>query len=399
MSFESFGTTEKNFFDSSFIQNFDIKPDAKYTALRQGLLDYYRTYHSMNGNFYEYLEKYPNGTIDLAQSKGNDFLTRYFASVSLIQLFIEQYIKEILETVDPLLVNSSLPKENKFMAEIGTNNISAFTLLGSDKTIPYSYQLKRLCLLIKNDASIPINYRIPSRFHFIEKNEEFLSHMAGIRNSIIHKGNQIMTKYSFEVQFVNYIIPFIRTILRLENQEVFLERNIYIGINILDELNKLKLDVDYKNSLKFEKIKETLRLINHLKELGRASYQNRLYMGEGITQEQLAHQEESHNKKYRIVSALEARIKVRWFGFEAIYFCPCCGTNSLTTHEHWTSTTNGRTRVESAKCFECSYSINKEIGEPKEFNIMTERIFNYVPAQKRGLWRRFIDWLLLKSLK
>lgn len=392
MQFETFDNRAKTFFKDGYIDEFNLEPDAKHTALRQGLLDYYQTYQTLKGNFYGYIEKLPNQKVILSQSRGHGFLTNYFSSITFVQLFIEVYIKEILEKIDNRLVTGQLSSkdEKNFINYIVQDDFSKFQILTDDRTIQFSVSLSRLTNLIKSDAIMPSQFKVDSKYHFIEKNEDMLNNLSLFRNSIIHKGNKVMAKYSFELLFVNFIIPFITALLRLIPSQTYLERNLYCQINILDEICKLKLDVDYQNVSKFEKLQTKLKHLNHLKELGRASFQNKLFMGEGVTAEQLVSQEYSHNKRIREENVFLAKQYKNYNNCP----CPCCGTRSLVVEATSTSYIDGKTRVETISCLVCSYYINKEIGEPKEFNLLNQQVFLVIEntQNKLTIWQRICNF-------
>lgn len=373
MKFEPFTEPVKSFFEEGFISGFKLKPDVKHTMLHQGLLDYYMTYHALRGNFYRYLQKYPDNTVMLSQAHGHNFLIRYFSSVSFIQQFIELYVKEILEEINPLLITCDLQKdEDKFLDFILEDDITRFRPQRNNKTIQFSKALSRLTLLIESDNAIPARFKVPSKFHLIGDNKEMLEHLAGIRNSIIHRGNEIMSKYAFELLFVNYIIPFITSLLRLEPKETLLDRNLFCKINVLDKLCEIKLEVNFNDTSKYEQIQKNLRHINHLKELGRASFKNPLWMGEEVSQEQFADQEKSHNKKIRLEHESQAQVNQSIF---PILTCPCCGTNCLSPKEILENSLSGDLHIEWVYCSLCTYDIKKEIGEPMEFDLMQNSVF------------------------
>ena len=58
-----------------------------------------------------------------------------------------------------------------------------------------------------------------------------------------------------------------------------------------------------------------------------------------------------------------------------IHKWPCCGTNSLLTFEIWEYFSDNTKWVEKAKCFLCTYSINREIGEPNNFGVECDQLF------------------------
>jgi hypothetical protein len=211
MNFKPFDNSTKNFFDDGFIEGFNLFPDSKHTILRQGLLDYYHTYHAFTGNMYEYIHKYPNGKIESSRARGHDFLTRYFSAVSFVQLFIELYVKEILEKINPILILGKLNQneEEDFINYI-CNDISRFKPFSGDRTVPFSVALNRLIALINSNNIIPEHYRVPEKFHLFAENFKMLTHFATIRNSINHRGNQVMSRYAFELFLLIISFPLLQ---------------------------------------------------------------------------------------------------------------------------------------------------------------------------------------------
>jgi hypothetical protein len=151
------------------------------------------------------------------------------------------------------------------------------------------------------------------------------------------------------------------------------ERNIHCGVNILNELCEIKLNTEY-NSENFDSLTKKLRHINHLKELGRASYHNILHMGVGFNEAQKQNVE-THNIRIRVPKEREALFKQSESDFYQVHNCPCCGAASLGNFEKWENIEDGTIRVESAHCQLCTYFIKSAIGEPKEFGLMKEDIF------------------------
>lgn len=372
MKFEPFNNNTINFFNNNYLEGFNLAPGTKYAALRQALFEYYQTYHSLNGNFYKYLEQTSKG-IQLSKAQGHSYIVNYFSSVTFIQLFIEVYIKEILETINPILVTGQLKsnEEKKIIDIICANELHKFDPFLDDRTVPFNIILSRLLKLIKEKARLPTQFHIDDKYNIFAENAAMLNNLSLFRNSIIHKGDKIMSKYSFELLFVNFIIPFITALLRLNNRQRYLERNLSCKINVLDELCKLKLTVDYQNTSKFADLERTLCHINHLKELGRASFQNKLFMGEEMSQEKLDNLEESHNRQIRIIHEHIAKQFNNYNNIE----CPCCGTKAFIIEGRMTPIFDNKTRVDEIKCSLCSYHLNSEIGEPKDFKLMSHNLF------------------------
>lgn len=394
MTFKPFDSTFESFLEKGYIKDATLIPDAKHTLLRQGLLDYYSTYHSSNGDFYGYINKTPNGII-LSEGIGHDFFTRTSSAILLVQLFIELTVKEILENVNPILITHELRDENTFLDQIINNNTSAFTEKKHNLTVNFSKLLQRLGKLVQPNNSIPAHFRVDQKYYFFAENLDMLDYLSKIRNQIVHKANRIMSKYSLELLFVNFIIPFITTYLRLNSKkERMLERKLHCKINILDSLCQLKLEVDYEDVSKYEETRKILRKINHLKELGRASYYNPIHMWETWEEENIQHAVEPIQDKDRKAQAeLFSKMHKENNPSYKVNICPCCGVNSLGSFED-------RLWHKFAYCDTCSYYVLEDIGEPpSEFGLGENKIFehNHTPEKKYSLlwriWRTLIQKL------
>lgn len=374
MQFERFDNSTKSFLDSGFVEGLPLNPDAKHTVLRQGLLDYYNTYHSLRGNFYEYLHPLPNGKVEMSQAKGHQFLMLYFSGASFIQLFIELAVKEILENINPILVTGKLnnkvqgTKESRFITYISSNDLERFEILGKDHTVAYSTALDRLIKLINSESS-PANFKVDPKYHFFAQNKEMLYYLAEIRNEIIHKADRVISKYSWELLFVNYIIPFINTWLDTQDNMVMLKRRLHRGINILDSLSDIKLNVNYHSGLNYNTIQKNLRHINHLKELGRASYNNPIHMYETLSEEDRNNATEDYQDSLRKKSVAEI-LECKKQYVVKMNVCPCCGLESNGVFLDYCND-------KFAYCENCTYLIyEKELGDPYEFELTENKVFD-----------------------
>jgi len=351
-----------------------IKPDTKLTALREGLKNYYETYSITSNGFYEYFSK-TNLKVTLTKIKGHSFLIKYFSSIIYIHLAFEQFLIEILETKSKLL--SKISKNNfdliKLLTNINTIN------LDNKQNINFSEALKRVIELIDNHDELDGNYQLDTKFHFIKTHYKTLKILSLLRNDIIHEGKTMLNRYIYELFFVNRLLPLIREFLNIQEQNdrmPLVERNLYCGKNVIDEIIKKPLLEKYDEISNYESIVINIKRINHFKELGRASYSNPLHMFENITdKKQIENIESSHNKKLRSDAELFVQFKQQTMGHYKVYTCPNCGTRTLTTYDFWQNLKNNKTRPETAECLVCKYTVNYNIGEPMDFGIMKDKIF------------------------
>jgi hypothetical protein len=352
-------------------------PDSKHTALRDGLYNYYETYRIFSGSgFYTYFHKGYSEAV-LSEAKSHDYITKYFASVTFIHLYFEQLIIEILDSINPILAKGRLNKELDLVNVI-SNQYSSIDFKNKNN-VDYYIALQRLEVLINNDNTIPNEFKVPPQYHFLIDHLETLRILAKLRNDIIHSGQHILNRFFYELLFVNRLLPLICKLLRLDKPVPFLERNLACGINILNKIIEEPLIEDYRDLSKYDDLTKNLNRINHLKELGRASYNNPIHMLEDVVSEEHKQSiEESFNKRKKEEAKLQVLFKQYYLGHYEIYSCPCCGVNSLTTFDYWTVIANQKTRVEKAECAVCGYTIHIELGEPKNFGFLTDEIFKYV---------------------
>ena len=363
--------------DNKLDFNKSMKPDAKLTALREGLKNYYETFSITSNGFYEYLHK-TNSKIILTEIKGHSFLTKYFSSIIFIHLTFEHFLIEILESKSQLL--SKLSRNNFDLIKI-LININTIDLTNK-QNIDFSEALNRVVKLINNQNELPNEYKLVSKYDFIKKHYKTLKTLSLLRNNIIHEGKTMLNRYIYELFFVNNLLPLIRDFLNSQEQKdikPFIERNLYCKKNVINEIIKEPLPEEYDNMANYENTKRLLNRINHFKELGRASYNNPLHMFENFTNyDQKENIEQTYNKRIREDAELYVKFKQQTMGHYKDYTCPNCGTKSLTSYDFWRNLNSNKTRVETAGCSVCNYKINYYIGEPKDFGIMNDNIFEII---------------------
>jgi len=366
-----------DFFKKNII-DFDksMKPDGKLTALREGLKSYYETYSITSSGFYEYIHKGHSKAV-LSKIRGHDFLIRYFSSIIFIHLSFEHYLTEILENKTPILSRLSVRKEVDLIKILSGNIHSIDTK--NKNNIDFSEALSRIEGLIENHNSLPTEFQLDAKYHFLKSHIDTLKILATLRNDIIHAGKTMLNRYVYECFFVNQLLPLVREYLKTQNPTPYIERNLFCNKNVIDEICKFPLSENYETLSNYDDLTEKLRRINHFKELGRASYNNPIHMLEDIkTEEHKKSIEEHYNRKKREEATLNVQFRQGTLGHYEVHTCPCCGTVSLTTFEYWTIFANNKTRVETAECSVCTYKVNLMIGEPKEFDIMETELFTYV---------------------
>jgi len=266
--------------------------------------------------------------------------------------------------------------------DIDLINILAGKIKNIDATnknkIDFSIALNRIQNLIESHDDLKKEFQLNPKYHFLIKHIDTLKHLSILRNDIIHTGKSMLNRYIYECFFVNQLLPLIRKFIDIQAPTPFLERKLFCKKNVIDEIIQIPLPEKYEDADNYINIKKLLNKINHFKELGRASYNNPLYMYEGVTAQQKDSEYKNLNQKEQEEANLFAQIKINKLGHFEIYVCPCCGTKALTSYEYWRTISNNRTRTETAECSVCTYKVNLRIGEPKEFGIVDFELFKYI---------------------
>ena len=350
----------------------NISPDPKFIILRLGLKNYYETFKPFNAKskFY-YFEGQNSEKLDIVID--HEYIATSHSSIMFIHQFFEQYISQILFDVNPILLHGKFGKDLDLVNALA-NDLSEIPT--SANSVGYSIQLERIMSLIERFSEFSTEFKVPTKYHFLQNHREALTELSHQRNEIIHAGDKILAKYAYELLMIKYIIPLIRAVLKNEKKMSYLDRNTACEVNVLCELSKMKLHENYLANL--DLAQKNLKKINHLKELSRASYENPLGMFEDFKSEDLPNIEKFHNAPIRKQSIDDALLRIYSGKAYKNHTCPCCGTDTLVTFEKWQYARNNDTWVEKARCLLCTYSINRSIGEPSEFGIKCAILFERV---------------------
>lgn len=362
--------------------NDGIYPDSKLTALRVGLQNYYETYSISVDGFYDYFHVLSDKVI-LTNIKGHGYMINYYSSIIFFHLSFEQFIIEILETISPVLSRLTITKELDLVMVL-CGNIESATKKNKNN-VDYLLALNRIEELIKNRDQLPQQYKIDPKYDFLLEGIKTLKTLASLRNDVIHSGKEILNRYFYDCFFVNELLPLTRKYINTQKSATLIERNLACGKNVIDEICTESLPVKYKDISKYNELEKALRRINHFKELGRASFHNPIHMFENVQTEEQKEAIDEYNKPKKEQGNLHARFRQEILKHFKIHKCPCCGANSLTNYDPWTTIADNKTRAHKAECALCTYKISINLGEPKEFGIMNEEIFSYLPKRKKSI--------------
>lgn len=238
-------------------------------SLKHGLKSYYETYNIWNADFFSYFTE-ANSNIYLNNTLGTEYINKYFASITFTHLAFEQIILDMLETKSNILSRFSMDK-NTNLIELLTGEISE-TDCSKRKKIDYSIALLRIKNLILNHEKLPSKYQIDLKFHFFKDYFDTLERLRKFRNDIIHSGKIILNRYVYELFFVNEVLPLIKIYLKTQNPSNLIERNLYCKKNVIEEITKNPLSLDFNDINKYNELLKNLKRINHFKELVRASF-------------------------------------------------------------------------------------------------------------------------------
>ncbi len=359
-------------------EDYDIKPSAKYAVLKEALNNYYETFKSGWGDNSKssHFSVINEVHVISNSANGHEYIMNCYNSIIHMQMFLELYIVDLLESIHPILVKGKLNKEIDLLNAITWKfDESDFS---NKKTIPFSDVLKRFEFLIDNNKNLPEVLRVDKQFHFFKHHINTIFTILEQRNNMLHRGKGILKDFALDLLWINHIIPLINDILKLEERIPFLDKNTFCNLNVLNELNSLKLDHDYKDTSKKDIFIKDLNRICHLKELGRASFKNNLFMGEWGNERIKENFEEKYNKNIRGIAEFKAKLFHENLKYFNIYKCPCCGCKTLLTHEPWYIFADNRKKLYKAECIYCTYSINVHIDEPKLYGIMNDDLFIYI---------------------
>lgn len=356
-----------NMFDKTFSKN-EIKfSDDKdnilaLNSLRIAIKAYLSTYQSMRENFDRFTFK---------ENHNRNYFENYSEVILHFQHFFELLIKDILKTKNRLLAFKLSNNDEFLISLIEGLPIKEEKYINSN-TLEFRNSLERLIKYI--------DLKQESGYDFIKENKKVLIYLSELRNSIWHKGENILTYIALDNLIAKYILPLAEIFLENLNylSKYDLSRIVGLGksplnLNIIKEI---KQEIQNKNP-KYDRIAV-------LKELGRASLQSHYGKGFGImidSKDESAHQ-----------LAL-AELQNDFSSTNEIITCPSCNAKSLVTYTTevitdyeeieyediltgqivCTDIYDSYETVDRVKCVNCSFELlNKGIENLKEYGFEVE---------------------------
>jgi len=364
-----------------FGDKYKISPSPKFTVLREALLNYYETYASgyrddnMKTGHFSVLPR--NNEVVLKTAFSHDYIVNCYNSIIHLQMFLELYIIDFIEEVHPVFTRGKLNKEIDLINAILVNfDASDYVQKG---TVNFSQVLNRLELLLENHSELPSSLQIDSKYHFFKDHIETIKSILNLRNRMLHKGNGLLKDFALDVLWVNHVIPILIKILEIEETpDVYIDRKTHCGIQVITELNKLTIDQNYNVKSKIDELNTVINHICHLKELGRASHNSNIHIGDSENNRYDDLMEQNHNSYVRSEIEFKAKLFRESMNYFECHTCPCCGAESLLTYQPRTIIAEQKQKLHNAECIQCSYFINSDISEPKMYNIIEQELFIYL---------------------
>lgn len=331
-------------------------------SLRLAVKAYLSTYQSMKNDFDKFTYK---------ENHRSNYFEIYSEVILHFQHFFELLIKDVLKDKNKLLA-FKLSKNDEFLISLIEGLPIKEEKYINSNTLEFRNSLERLLKYIE--------LKRESDYDFIKENKEVLIYLSELRNSIWHKGENILTYTALDNLIAKYILPLAEKFLEnLNYLSKYDLRNIVglrkspLNLNIIKEI---KQEIQNKNP-KYDRIAV-------LKELGRASLQSHYGMGFGSmidSKDKSAHQ-----------LAL-AELQNDFSSTNEIITCPSCNAKSLVTYTTevitdceeieyediftgqivCTDIYNSYETVNRVKCVNCSFELlNKGIKNLKEYGLEVE---------------------------
>ena len=365
-----------------------------YNSLRQGFDFYFRTFQSKNSSYDSYTFSFNNmdSPFNLEQQKRmqEDYINRDFTdednfllSIVSFQRFFELLIKNILFEIDERLV---LKVNSSDILSIINPSIKAdkFT-----QKIEAGEAISRIKKLYKrNDNGMFGDYfpdfdkvRLSYQFLVDEENISTIEQLNSWRNALLHGGTIFPNLRAVDYFFCKHIVPLVSQVIKNQDAKVGPRLYYYLetitGVNLLDKINSLKLDISSLNRYPLDDdTSESLLRLGHIKEFGRANMTMNFFMRVG---------HDTYQYNYHDVFGRGARFaeaEKQHEHYRVTKSCPCCGKESLVLYEHLIDDIFGGGRKKSiqwATCYTCSYHIRSNVGDPFYLGLSKEPIFDYKP--------------------
>lgn len=379
-----------------FEKEFSTPIGVKYTALKQGLNNYYSTTHYLEGGLGLAYFSLPGE--EETEFDNNNYLlegyhTCFINSIIGFHHFIELHIKDILIEHHPSfgIHPKKFPGAKKFIEEIDS------TIIFSEKSVNFLFAIEIIEELKKNQSNADSKHKLHPKYNFVATDENLstIKKLYSYRNSTLHKADIILPAIPYDYFITQHVLPIINQFIQIEPDFILDEINkpIHCGVNVFNEILKIKINIDdLKKDDHNKELDHNLSYLAHLKELGRASYNrpidNTLKELKQLEKENSKDDQDifSYNYSKEIKKIIVAENYVKDLSLKenekiwAIHNCPCCGVKTFLVFWRVVQPIEGMPRAyrvtEEAKCQFCDYEIDRAMGEPKRFKILKKDIFD-----------------------
>lgn len=328
-------------------RNREKHDDLSFYTLKLAFSSYFSTYQAMRMNFNIYKE-------DRSFLESQEYISLYISTIIHFQHFFELFIKSILRDIDELLVIEGV-KDPYILYKlirkeaIEPNEDININSIGFTRTMEVYKKLKKHKL-------------IEEKYHFLDEYKTEIKALNNLRNRILHRGLYVLPYKELDIFLVKRILPIIKEMQVLEdvkrNYKVWGGKDLTCGINVLESLcNEGKKETINHNNIAL------------LKELGRTSYNNPLYLekhGFGDIGEVL---NRGIIQKYESIAMVDAKLEQ----ISKVRNCPSCGLNTLVCYfdiEDEYEQIDGEQCLTGyfhvfteARCTCCTFTINQFIDE------------------------------------
>jgi|GEM_PF-6518497 hypothetical protein len=365
-------------------------PPFYYDSLRNGLENYFNTFHTLNSAYDSYAEGLSGRDVRILKYQFLDEDNTVLTIVNL-ERFLELFLKNILLRTNRKLTYQAASRLNSRAPTLDlVNRISNRTFISKkfdnkSLTIPFRETITRVYELIDlvNSGN---NNRIVKRFKIVFGQYPFLiskDYKASMellnwyRDRILHNGNRIPSMWLLDYLVTQRFIPMIQDIVSIEINK--LGNSLFYfktptGIDIIERLGQIKFAFkDLKNSKKKQQTYFTLLYIGQLKELGRASLNMGFYSRNNWSA--------GHEYNYRDPKGRGRRFALaerRYSDFKTIKNCICCGEKSMVHYSISTTDPFNQTQtilIDWLKCYTCDYHLRYNAGDPYIFGLSPKRLF------------------------
>lgn len=353
-------------------KDFTTIPPLYYSSLNDAFRNYFLTFRDKRESYHFILNIRDWKRESLASNFAGASDNIVF-SILGFHRFIELLLKNILRQINPYLAVKFLEKEEVVFPFLD-NKIAADDI----KTIEYSETVERFKQAFKyydKTSDIYIKHLQDYEFLLTQKNIETLKVLTDWRNRIMHNGTTLPNLFAFEYLVSQGLIPLIDEIIKAEKKYL----NNYLphffktatGINIIDEFLAVEFKYsDFKDKSKSKKLAISLIKLGHLKEIGRAAFNNDISIRKNIS----FYEQYYENPIGRVERFAESeRLHKEFYDLRE---CLCCGVKSLVVYRKPIDIPYEESNFISwFKCYNCDYSLRNNVGDPHFFNLSDKPIF------------------------